>query len=211
MHKILNRIAKIISTAVFVVLVCSIALIVGYVIRVNYLSKNGDLGKVNTNFYTILTQSMYPTIKAGDVVITYKDENNKYDVGDVVTFISDSNGGITVTHRIMETYDLNGYYSYVTKGDNNNARDNEMVKSDNVLGKVILKIPKIGYAQQFLVSKTGWIVAVLLPCLGVVIYDILKLFLSLTIRGKNKINENSDTVIARKKLKKVVDDDAGEE
>lgn len=207
MHKILNRIAKIISTAIFVVLVCIIVLIIGYVIRVNYLSKNGDLGKVNTNFYTILTQSMYPTIKAGDVVITYKDENDKYDVGDVITFISDSNGGITVTHRVMEVYNLNNSYSYVTKGDNNNAKDNEMVKSDNVLGKVVVKIPKIGYAQQFLVSKTGWIAAVLLPCLGVVIYDILKLVLSFARRGKSRIKEDDETNNARKRLKEVVDDE----
>ena len=211
MHKVLNRIAKIFSTAIFVVLVFIIALIIGYVIRVNYLSKNGDLGKVNTNFYTILTQSMYPTIKAGDVVVTYKDDKDKYNVGDVVTFISDSNGGITVTHRVVEVYELNGYYSYATKGDNNNAKDSEMVKSDNVLGKVVLKIPKIGYAQQFLVSKTGWIVAVLLPCLGVVIYDIMKLVMSIFGKRKEKIKESASTIAARKRLEEVVDDDDGEE
>ena len=32
------------------------------------LSSNDRLGEVRLNFYTILTQSMYPTIKAGDVV-----------------------------------------------------------------------------------------------------------------------------------------------
>ena len=166
---LINRIFKIISSAVFVILLMLIILIVFYIFRVNFLADNDKLGDVKVNFYTILTQSMYPTIKAGDIVITYKNDDNKYNNGDVITFISDQNGGITVTHRIKEVFSVNENYSYKTKGDNNNAADNEVISGDNVLGKVVLKIPKAGYIQQFLVSKTGWVIAVLLPCLGIVI------------------------------------------
>ena len=210
MRDIVNRIMKIISSAIFVVLVLLIILIVFYIVRVNFLASNDKLGEVKINFYTILTQSMYPTIKAGDVVITYKEDNNKYNDGDVITFVSEQNGGITITHRVDEVYNVNNSYSYKTKGDNNNAPDNEITSGDNVLGKVVVKIPKVGYIQQFLVSKTGWIVAVILPCLGIVIYDILKLFKHTARKGSQLIKRDKRTEKARKKLKEVVDDDKKE-
>lgn len=207
MKKLINRILKIISSAIFVVLIILIILILFYIIRVNFLANNDRLGDVKINFYTILTQSMYPTIKAGDVVITYKEDNNQYNKGDVITFISDMNGGITVTHRVQDIVLVNDGYSYRTKGDNNNTGDREVIDGGNVLGKVVLRIPKAGYIQQFLVSKTGWIVAVLLPCLGIVIYDILKLFRHTAKKGASIIKKNQRTDSAKKKLKEVLDED----
>ncbi len=211
MKNVINRIFKIISSAIFVVLILLIILIVFYIVRVKFLANNDKLGDVRINFYTILTQSMYPTIKAGDIVITYKEDNNKYNIGDVITFVSEANGGITVTHRVVEAFDINNSYSYKTKGDNNNAPDTEITQGDNVLGKVLFKVPKAGYIQQFLVSKTGWIVAVILPCLGIVIYDILKLFRYTARKGSKLIRKDSRTEEARKKLKEVVDDESEEE
>ena len=175
------------------------------------MADNDKLGDVKVNFYTILTQSMYPTIKAGDIVITYKNDDNKYNNGDVITFISDQNGGITVTHRIKEVFSVNENYSYKTKGDNNNAADNEVISGDNVLGKVVLKIPKAGYIQQFLVSKTGWIIAVLLPCLGIVIYDILKLFRITAKKGRQIVKGDKRTKEARDRLKEVIIDEQEDE
>ena len=208
MKNIINRILKIISSAIFVILVILIILILIYIVRVKFLANNDKLGDVKINFYTILTQSMYPTIKAGDVVITYQNDGNKYNSGDVVTFISEKNGGITITHRITDVMAVNGSYSYKTKGDNNNSADSEIIASDKVLGKVVVKIPKAGYIQQFLVSKAGFIVAVLLPCLAIVIYDILKLFKFTVRKSKNLIKKDKRTDDARKKLNEVVEDES---
>ena len=178
--QVISRILKIISSAIFVILLLIMGLIILYIVRVNFLADNDKLGDIRINMYTILTQSMYPTIKAGDVIVTYKENNNLYNKGDVITFISPKNGGITITHRIEEVYKVNDGYSYKTKGDNNNTADSEVINSDYVLGRVILKVPKVGFAQQFLVTKTGWIVIVIIPALGVVIYDILKVILMVT-------------------------------
>ena len=50
-----------------------------------------------------------------------------------------------------------------------------MVPEKNIFGKVILKIPKLGYLQEFLASKGGWIIVILIPCLAVISYDVVKL------------------------------------
>ena len=214
MRQIINRILKIISSAIFIILVLIMGLIIFYIVRVNFLADNDKLGEVRINMYTILTQSMYPTIKAGDVIVTYKDDNNQYNKGDVITFISPKNGGITITHRINNVYKVNNQYSYKTKGDNNNTADSEVVVGNNVLGKVVLKIPKVGFFQQFLVTKTGWIAVVVIPALGVIIYDILKVILMVTgIRTGNALtrelnDKNNERVNkARKELEEVFEDE----
>ena len=207
MKKIFYRISKIISTAIFVVLVLLILLILFYIFRVNYLTKNDRLGEVKFNMYTILTQSMYPTIEAGDVIVTYRNPNDKYNDGDIITFVSESNAGLVITHRIKNVYDVNGEYSYQTQGDNNNTSDSEIVKGKNVIGQVKLRIPKVGYAQQFLTSKFGFIVAILLPCLGIVIYDILKMFKRTAANARKFVYNDEKTIAAKRKLKEVIKDE----
>ena len=49
------------------------------------------------------------------------------------------------------------------------------VPNANILGKVILKIPKLGYIQDILSSKGGLIILVLIPCLAILSYDIMKI------------------------------------
>lgn len=211
MKDICKRISKMISSAIFTVLVILIVIILIYVVRVKYLESQGRIGEVRVNFYTVLTQSMYPSIKAGDIVITYKDDQDLYNVGDVITFVSNGKltNGTIITHRVIGVSQLNEEYSYQTKGDNNNTEDNSSVPSNNVIGRVVFRIPKAGYIQQFLVTKTGWIVAIVLPCLGIMIYDIIKLIMSINNKTKkqNKIVEDEETLEKKKQLKEMLENE----
>lgn len=209
MKKIWNRISKIISTAIFVLLMIIIALILIYVIRVKTLTQQNRLGEIKVNFYTILTQSMYPTIEAGDIVITYKNEDKIYNEGDIITFVSTSSAtnGITITHKVIEVSMLNGEYYYRTKGDNNSTADSALVKDSNVIGRVVFRIPKAGYLQQFLVTRTGWIVLIVLPSLGIIIYDILKVLKIASNKSKTKLKNIKYSSKAKTKLKEVLDNE----
>ena len=60
--------------------------------------------------------------------------------GDIITFY-DEELGADVTHRIVEKTD-EGYY---TKGDYNNYKDINLVKSNRIIGKVIFNSFEIGY------------------------------------------------------------------
>lgn len=203
----LKKIARVISNIVFYVLLAIIVLLIVYVIIVNVYKKQDRLGDIPINFYTILTTSMVPKIQAGDIVITYKDKNDLYDEGDVITFVSEGNmtKGITITHRIIKKEILNGNYYYYTKGDANNTADTSPVSSSNVIGEVVLKIPKAGYIQQFMVSKFGWLVVVVLPCLAIIIYDIVKIFeKAFKIKKGKDLLSHENTKEKRKDLDKVL-------
>lgn len=208
----IKKICRTFFNLIFYILMIIIVILIAYVMVIRVFTKQNRIGDIPINFYTILTQSMYPKIKAGDIIITYKNSDNKYKTGDIITFVSTgkSTAGITITHRIVEIKKENGKYSYITKGDNNNTKDLDEVKSNNVIGRVIIKIPKVGYLQQFLVTKFGWIVAILLPSLGIIIYDFIKISKKVVKKtGTKKIINNkkiieSNPIEEKSNLEKVI-------
>lgn len=90
----------------------------------------------------IVTGSMEPMIKPGDVILVKKVDANAVQVDDVIQFKRDS---ILISHRIIEVKEDVTGKSYQTKGDNNSGPDIEWVKPEQIKGKVISVIPKIGW------------------------------------------------------------------
>ncbi len=90
----------------------------------------------------IATGSMEKEISVGDVAIIQKCKGNDVNVGDIIEYQME---GYTVIHRIIEKRQENGEFRFVTKGDNNISPDNEIVRENQLIGKVIFKIKYIGY------------------------------------------------------------------
>ena len=150
-----------------------------YVADIKIRAAKGDYSSPTYNAYVVLTGSMLPEIQVYDVVVTKKIEAKDLKEGDVITFASSDTRFLNtiITHRIIKKYydAEKKEYTFQSKGDNNNVADSALVQSNNIYGKVIFKIPKLGYLQEFLASRGGWIIAILLPCLAVISYDVVKL------------------------------------
>lgn len=102
----------------------------------------------------VLSGSMQPAIMPGDVVVNREQATDKYEIGDVVTYLE---GNISYTHRIIgEEEGL-----FVLKGDNNNIAD-EKVADSQLIGKVILIIPKIGLGILYLKTLPGFVIMIIL-------------------------------------------------
>ena len=100
-------------------------------------------GVFNVKMIAIASDSMNPVIGRGDAVIIEKNDGNKlYNKDEIISF--DYNGRNTI-HRITEIEEKNGTYYYHTKGDSNNSEDTVLVPINNVYGKVLMKLPLIGY------------------------------------------------------------------
>ena len=103
--------------------------------------------------YVIISGSMEPNIKIGDIVITksIKNKEESIKVGDIISYRKGQN---VITHRITNIEkDENGILRIATKGDNNNTEDSERILINNIDGKVITIIPKIGYITLILKDK----------------------------------------------------------
>ena len=94
--------------------------------------------------YTVLSGSMEPKFYPGDVVVIKHKDKTDIKVNDIVTY-RDSEG-VIITHRIIEETPE----GYITKGDNNNVEDGEILTKDNIIGEFKFSIPKIGFLMSFL-------------------------------------------------------------
>lgn len=190
-QKPIKFIIGILSYALFIWLLLVGLTLLLYLGDIKLRASRGDYSPAKFNAYVVLTGSMLPDIVPGDVVVTKGYEPEELEVGDIITFLSSDSRfyGETITHRIVEIFvdPTTGEYSYRTKGDNNNTEDMALAYNKDILGKVILKIPKIGYVQDFLISKSGWIIAILIPCLGILAYDIMKLLKIVGVKSKAKL------------------------
>lgn len=187
-EKPLRYIISVLSYSLFIFLLLVGGALLLYVADIKIRAAKGDYSAPKFNAYVVLSGSMLPTIQIKDIVVTKKIEESRLDVGDIITFISPDTrfGGISITHRIIDKYydDSKGSYSYRTQGDNNNVADSVLVPNENILGKVILKIPKLGYIQDILSSKGGLIIFIILPCLAILSYDIMKVIRNMLRKSK---------------------------
>lgn len=178
-ENIFRYIVSVMSYAIFIFLMLLGGTLLLYIADIKIRAMKGDYTAPVFNAYVVLSGSMLPSIQIKDIVVTKKVAEEELEIGDIITFISPDPrfGGISVTHRIVDKYydESSGSYSYRTRGDNNNVADSALVPNNNILGKVILKIPKLGYLQDILSSKGGLIIVVLIPCLVILSYDIMKL------------------------------------
>jgi signal peptidase len=102
----------------------------------------------------IMSNSMYPEIKRGDVVLVQKidhDDIKNLQVGQVIEYVLENKA---VVHRIVAIVNSSGgQLEFVTKGDNNKSRDPKSVSESQITGKVNFKIPYIGYPSVIFSEK----------------------------------------------------------
>lgn len=131
--------------------------------------------------YVIISESMVPKINVNDAVITMRVSEKHIHKNDIITFLSKDieTMGTPITHRVVgivyEDSDNKKVLGYRTKGDNNNTQDFALIKPNEVLGKVYLRLPKVGYLQSFLTKPSGWLLLIVLPCLIIIGNDVYKI------------------------------------
>ena len=184
----LNFITTIIMNSIIVILVLIGFLFLAYYIDVTKNVNSGHWEPPLFGAYVIVSPSMVPTIKVQDAILIKRTDDLK--VGDICTYYSTKYNGKMITHRIIGTdVDTNGNKVYIFKGDNNYSADELPVPKDLIYGKVIMKIPKVGYIQYFLSQAYGWIIAIVVPCVGIITFDIMKLVKNMSTKKKKRYRD----------------------
>lgn len=57
---------------------------------------------------------------------------------------------------------------------NNNTADSNVVTSNNLVGKLILKVPKAGYIAKFVSGPVGFILLILIPATGYICLEVFE-------------------------------------
>lgn len=107
----------------------------------------GEFLNINSPMVTVVSDSMEPTYHKGDLLILKNIPFNKIKVGDVIIFTVKGRN-IPIVHRV-----INKTSSHVeTKGDNNPGQlpFEKNITADQIKGKAIFKIPKVGWTRILL-------------------------------------------------------------
>ena len=124
----------------------------------------------------MLTDSMYPVIQSGDLIICHTEAPENVQTGDVIAFFDPAGNGTTiVTHRVLEVTDQDGQLAWRTKGDNNNTEDRLLVPADKLVAVYEgTRIPGAGNVALFMQTTPGLIICVVCPILLLVGYDMIR-------------------------------------
>ena len=156
---------KILSWSIFTVLVLVIAGLGFIYVMPGY------------NLYLVRSESMRPAINIGDLIITGPKGgpiNGEIKPGTIVTYEYSKE---LITHRVQS---INGK-ALVTKGDAVEDPDPWSVTLLNVKGVYLFKIPYVGFLTNFVQTKRGWFLTIIIPGALLVLWlvkDILKEALS---------------------------------
>ena len=167
-------------------------------------SKNNGIPNLfGTMFMSVQSPSMEPTFKQGDMILVKKvDDLYTLQKDDVITFYTLVDGArIINTHRIVEVKDENNVRSFITRGDNNPIDDTLPVYSADIIGKWTgTRLPGLGKAMDFLQTKTGFFVCVLIPIALFFIFELYKFIVALieTRNEAKQLSEEDEEEIKRK-------------
>ena len=118
--------------------------------------------------------SMEPAIKTGSVIVIKP--GAEYKVGEIITFGKDDKRNIPTSHRINATRMDQGKMLYTTKGDANNSSDMKEISQNEIIGRVIFKLPYLGYILDMARRPIGFILLVAIPALAIIYDEIVKIW-----------------------------------
>ncbi len=98
--------------------------------------------------FIVLSNSMEAEIHKGDLVLTKMVNPKKLKKNDVIAF-RDAENTVT-THRIIDIVEKEGEKYFITKGDNNNTQDKNLVEFADVEGIYIARFPSLGSMMKSL-------------------------------------------------------------
>ena len=109
--------------------------------------------------FVIVSESMEPTIMAGDAIFVKEIKQEELKVNDIISF---QRGDETITHRIIEIVEEDGVTKYKTKGDHNKNEDKEKVAFDKIEGKYQFKVNRFGKTIEILKNKLTLVILLVL-------------------------------------------------
>ncbi|MBI3412837.1 MAG: signal peptidase I [Candidatus Aenigmarchaeota archaeon] len=110
----------------------------------------------------VVSESMYPSIKRGDLVIVKRVQPQDIRIGDVIVFDTLSQR-LPVIHRV---YKINDDGTFQTLGDNNGGAQHDwekQIEANDVVGKAVLVIPYVGWIKIIICDSAPVVCNVLSP------------------------------------------------
>lgn len=118
---------------------------------------------------------MEPIITASDIVVVNAVDSASLELGDIISYrhyLEDGDEPVVITHRIVG-FSNDGYR---TKADAYDVADSYVVKPEDIVGVMCLKIPYLGGLPRLVSTSKGLIMLVIIPAVIVITSEIYSIF-----------------------------------
>ncbi len=184
-----NKVIKIISKVVKVVFVTMLVLFVLMVCLQRF--SNNRLSVFNLRLFTVISGSMEPKYKIGDVLVAVEVDPSKVKVGDAVSYLGNKRDlkDKIITHEVTEIdQDSSGKYYFHTKGICKDCiLEDPIVAEDQLYGVVKYKVNTLSYVYKIVGTTYGLFLFVILPLLYIVGSEIMQALLEKEERRRNRV------------------------
>ncbi|MEW6622097.1 MAG: signal peptidase I [Bacillota bacterium] len=183
-----KRITKIVGNVVFGIMVLMVALLVFFLIQTKV--SGGPPAIAGYRMYIVLSGSMAPAFDTGSLAFVKPMKPEQIKEGDIITFRGFGEHQSLTSHRVVEVDDsTSNDIKFITKGDANEVNDPSPVPGTNLVGKVAIAIPYMGYVMSFVQTKQGQLILVIIPAALLIISEIRKLYINIMKMNKEKRSE----------------------
>jgi signal peptidase len=125
---------------------------------------------------TVLSGSMEPAIGTGDVVVVEQIRPLDARIGDIVSFRDPDDPSRLITHRVRAMEVDGTEIEFVTKGDANTSVEQWRITPDGQIGRVVFRVPTIGYVLYYLRSSIGRLLLIVVPALLLGAYELWRIW-----------------------------------
>ena len=139
----------------------------------------GGFTLMNTAGYhplTVLSGSMEPAIRTGDLIVDQTISPLRAQPGDVVTFSDPVQKSRTLTHRVVRRRLQGTAVHFVTRGDANTGVERWTVPADGKIGIVRMNVWKAGYVLAWTRTPTGRIGLIVFPVLFLAAWSLARIW-----------------------------------
>ena len=179
------RIIKAIVNTIIVLAVVSFALIV----CLQRFSDN-KISFLNYRIFTVVTGSMEPKYKIGDVLIAKDKDPSKVKIGDAISYLA-TKGEVknnVVTHEVVNiTKDENGKYLFHTKGLTNLIED-PIVQEEQLYGVVVRKLQLLSLVRKIISTDIGMLLFIIIPILYIIVSEMVAILIEKEEKRRQKAN-----------------------
>ena len=171
-----NKALKIIGNILYYILVVFIVLILLVVILQRVTKNNASIGGIR--IFNIVTESMVPEYKVGDILISKSTSLDKIKVGDDIVYLGNKYTftGKVVTHRVIYIEkNEDGTYLFHTKGIANTAED-PVVSGSQVYGVIIYKTVILSFISKIINNLYGFYFLIFTPLTILIVVKIIKIY-----------------------------------
>lgn len=125
---------------------------------------------------SVMSGSMEPAVRTGDVIVDEWIDPARARVGDVVSFNDPSRADTVLTHRVVEVRRRGERVEFVTRGDANSGVERWTAPARGRIGRVVYRVPHAGFLMVFTRTPAGKLIFLVLPAIGWGAYEVFRIW-----------------------------------